>query len=62
LNKAGIVMKTALIGAVYKKSLKVLQPSGKTIRSRRYTISSTRKLVELIFVEPNIRRTKYLPN
>jgi hypothetical protein len=28
LNKAGIVMKTALISSVYRKSLKMMQPNG----------------------------------
>jgi hypothetical protein len=29
LNNAGIKMKTALISAIYRKSLKMLQPNGK---------------------------------
>ena len=39
LNNAGIKMKTALISAVYRKSLKMLQTNGKfriTFRSSRY--------------------------
>ena len=31
LNNAGIKMKTALISAIYRKSLKMLQPNGKLI-------------------------------
>ena len=31
LNSGGIKMKTALISAVYRKSLKMLQPNGKNI-------------------------------
>ena len=30
LNKGGIVMKTALISAVYRKSLKIQQPNGES--------------------------------
>ena len=34
LNNAGIKMKTALISAIYRKSLKMLQPNGKLCRWR----------------------------
>ena len=37
LNKAGIVMKTGLISAVYRKSLKIQQPNGK---SNTYTVTA----------------------
>ena len=48
LNNAGIKMKTALISALYRKSLKMIQPSGKEIhffaihRYKRNRLASNR--------------------
>ncbi len=51
LNKAGILMKTALISAVYKKSLKIIQPNGE-FKSISLSLLNSKARCRLIKIIP----------